>query len=726
MDLSVIQAFEHYQECFDPDPRGVLEEILQEAPYLTAEDVAHVRKAYEYARKQHAGQTRLSGEPYIIHPVKVLGFLMEMHPDVPSMQAALLHDVIEDCPATYEDILRDFGQDVADICEWLVKVAKVRYTWEDRALETLKKTFLAMAKDLRVIIIKLADRVHNIQTLTYHPKPEKAERIATETLKVYVPIAKRLGIYNFQGYLENGAFRILEPKSYEHITQYLEHHYGSNEMLLKRTALDQLTHECNRYNIYPQEIKWRLKSPYRIFLKLQKYWTNDITKIFDILAFRIVVDTVADCYTTLGLIHGKWTPIFSKLKDYIALPKPNGYKSLHTTILGMFDFPVEIQIRTPEMDEIAEYWVAAHFAYKEANKSVAISESQAKRIHELQELVQSYQDQDHQQEFRESLESELLQKDIFIYTPKGDIVQMPVGSTILDFAFRVHSEVGLKFRSWLINWKIVPIDYRLLTGDIVSVHTYKQKYTATRSWMQVLYTPSAKTKLNKYLRSLENNEIEQVVIALLNEKLKEYNLPLIDSKQDRITKKYKGAEFTQLMHKIFDKSVSLSKLVKDVYHDKLIDLQTQILQPKKEQTSSPSMSLRIDGMKHLSYTLCPECNPKPGDHIIAKTAKTAMKIHTITCKALKTVDYHKLYSATRDDSMADYYLHLHLDIWKKRSIIMQILKSLDFYGVKLKSLITHDSSIELSLIFTNPSKMGYIIDDIKSREWVVILSKELG
>lgn len=426
MDISEIQQFHEYKTLFDEDPISLVEDILKEAWYLTKSDKKKVIKAYEVARDAHAWVKRLSWEPYIIHPVRVLEFLMLIKPDVASMQATLLHDVIEDTPMTYEDILEIFGEEVADLCEWLVKVSKVRFTWEVRQLETLKKTFLAMAKDLRVIFIKLADRIHNIQTLHYHPKKEKVYRIANETLKVYVPIAKRLGLYVYQGYLENGAFKNRDPKEYKRIYDYVVKKYGDVDSY-KNNWIDRLKYLSEEENIPYLDVKWRLKSPYRIHKKLQKYQSKDISKIMDILAFRVLTKDVGDCYNMLWLIHKHYTPIFAKMKDYIALPKPNGYRSLHTTILGMYDFPVEIQVRTEEMEQVAEYGVAAHFAYAEAGNATSVSEKQADWIHKLKDIVQQFQDADDKDGFKQHLNVEILEKNIFVYTPKGDIIELPQG-----------------------------------------------------------------------------------------------------------------------------------------------------------------------------------------------------------------------------------------------------------------------------------------------------------
>lgn len=300
----------------------------------------------------------------------------------------------------------------------------------------------------------------------------------------------------------------------------------------------------------------------------------------DILAFRIVTDTVGECYNMLGIIHKYYTPIFSKMKDYIALPKPNGYKSLHTTVLGMFDFPVEVQVRTKEMDDVANYGVAAHYAYSDAGRSVSVSEKQAYWIEKMQDIVKKYQESPDKEHFKDELNIELLQKNIFVYTPKGDIIELPQESTVIDFAFRVHTNIGLKFKNAFINGRIVPIDYKIKTGDIVDIHTFKNKYTANSGWLKYLHTPSAKAKLNRHLRQYQKDAILQEMTVLINAKLKEYHLPLLGGKEDMISKTWKGDEYEHLLLKIRDKQLTITKLIKDVYKDVLQDLQVSVEKPK--------------------------------------------------------------------------------------------------------------------------------------------------
>lgn len=732
MDISRIREYLDYKPVTHQTPDELFASVLAKIEYLSAQEKDKIHQAFLYAKKYHQTEKRLSGEVYIIHPIKVMEFLLELSPDVVSLQVALLHDVIEDTPATYEEVKQEFGAEVADLCVALEKVAKVKYRGEERSIETLKKTFLAMGQDLRVILIKLADRVHNIQTLHYHPAKQKRLRIAEETLKVYVPIAKRLWLYVFQGLLENGAFYQLDQKEYMRISNWLERTYGDIDAY-KDAWILKLQEICTEDGVPPIQVLWRLKSPYRIYTKLQKYNTQDISKIMDIVAFRIITSSITDCYSDLGAIHKHFTPIFAKMKDYIAIPKPNGYKSLHTTVLGMFSFPVEIQIRTEDMDRIANYGVAAHFAYAEERKAVSVSEKQAAWIEKLQSLVSKYQEGSDKDTFKHELDIEILQKNIFVYTPKGDIIELPQESSVLDFAFRVHSDVGLKFKHALVNSKIVPIDFRVKTWDIIDIQTFKNKYTASKSWVKYLHTPSAKTKLNKYLRQIEKDDLNEELTPLINGKLHEYGLPLLGHKDDKILKLFPGEQWEQQLFKIRDRQVSITRFIRQVYGAELVPeqkyspVQKNILTNKKETVSvlnkSSELKMIVDGDKSMEVIFCPECKPKPPVRVIARSWKDGIKIHTMDCTALHTVDPAKLIEAHRyDQTPTIYQAKLTVTMKDAPGVLLELLKVLEYLNINLSLLSTSHiavwgrKEVYVTLDLPNPSKITFILKELLSQK----------
>lgn len=743
MDISDIQKFHSYKPLLDEDPINELEKILKKAKYLKKKEKDRVRKAYTVARDAHAWVERLSGEPYIIHPVRVLEFLMMIKPDAASMQAALLHDVIEDTDITKEEIELEFWEEVAELCEWLVKVSKVRFSGEERQLETLKKTFLAMGKDLRVIFIKLADRIHNIQTLHYHPKKEKANRIANETLKVFVPIAKRLGLYVYQWYLENGAFKNRDPKEYKRIYDYVVKKYGDVDKY-KNSGIDRLKYLSEEADIPYLDVKGRLKSPYRIHKKLQKYKTKDISKVMDILAFRVLTKDLEDCYNMLGLIHKHYTPIFAKMKDYIALPKPNWYRSLHTTILGMYEFPVEIQVRTEEMEQVAEYGVAAHFAYAEAGNATSVSDKQADWIQRLQGIVQKFQDVEDKEWFKQHLNVEILEKNIFVYTPKGDIIELPQNSTVLDFAFRVHTDIWLKFKSAFINGRIVPIDYTIKTGDIVDIKTFKNKITASRSWEKYLHTPTAKTKLTRHVRQAEKESVMQQVLDSISERLHAFNLPTLWSKEDLLRPSFSDEDRERTLRQVYDKQITPTKLLKMAYKDEIwareLEEKEQVkikksLKSVKDKLPNTKWAVIIDIDKELDTIMCQECKPSKRKKvkIIAKSDKQIMKIHCVGCVALKTVKSDKLYEAHwRWDSAASYILRFDMKVRDEQGNMIRLLEIFAQYGLSLNNIHTNPSAeewrsvVKFDVKVNNISRVDYLIKELNAKKWMVKeLEKEI-
>ena len=700
-----LKQFFDYQPIFDEKQ---IDEFFQNEvkkpveDYLWKEGWKLLQKAYDFAKKSHWDEKRLSGEPYIVHPVYVAKYLLMIKPDIVALQAALLHDVIEDTSVTAEEIKDEFWPEVAFLCLWLEKVSKVRYQWEDRQLETLKKTFLAMGQDIRVIFVKLADRIHNIQTLKYHPRREKQIRIANETLKIYAPIAKRLWIEVFQLYLENGAFAILQPEEFNRIFSYLEKHYSKVNI---DKIINQIKSLLDEHKISYLKIKWRLKSPYRIYLKFQKYNTRDINAIKDILAFRIIVKDIPTCYTTLWVIHSKYTPIIKRIKDYISLPKPNWYQSLHTTVLGLYKTPVEIQIRTKQMDEFAEYWIAAHFLYKEKIEDSDAAKKQIEWVNKLKQLVEQYKDSpvDNHGLFN-ILDVEFLRNSIFVYTPKWKVIELPKWATVLDFAFRIHSEIWLKFKSALVNGKIVPIDYKLRNGDIVEIKTFKEKYTAKKEWLNCVVSPTSRQKIRQFLNYQEREQFLKLGKELLNLKLQELWLPELGSKDDKISKKYSEKELEGHLLQIAKKNLNILKFIGTVYLKS--DIKPRIQEKQQTQDKPKIPKVVIDDSVLFKYEFCPECKPSVGDRIIWKVTKDSIKIHKITCKALKKVNFGKLVEAHwLWEEKKPYNVDFKFDITNKPDRILEVVDLVKSFNIKITGINTITEKWETYLIISTQIKL---------------------
>ncbi|HMS91010.1 MAG TPA: RelA/SpoT family protein [Candidatus Absconditabacterales bacterium] len=725
MDVKELEKFFDYKPFIDQDPQIILDTILYEAKkYLPADQISGIQRAYEYAAEKHQGQFRLSGELYIVHPLRATVFLMEIKPDLQTIQTCLLHDVIEDCNVSELDIEKVFGAEVAGLCEGMVKVSKIKYKGEDRHLETLKKTFLAMARDLRVIFVKLADRVHNIQTLYYHPNPVKRQKIAQETMKIFVPIAKRLGLYHYQLYLENGSFKVLEEEAFIDIFAYLKKYFGDGEKYTER-GIKTLTTMLTKEGIEHFEVKGRIKSPYRIFEKLQnRYKTTEISTVMDLLAYRVITQTVSDCYMVLGIIHKYYTPLIKKIKDYIAVQKFNGYQSIHTTVLGMFRFPTEIQIRTHEMDEVAEFGVAAHFAYTEHNAPVKVSQQQGDWIKKLQTVVNDYTTLDDKEQFKKDLNIEIFEKRIFLYTPQGDVVELPAGSTVLDFAFAVHSNIGLSFKNAIVNGEIKPISYIPQTGDVIKINTFKNKYSANKHRLEFLHTSGAKNNMTKFLKGQQKEQLIVQALQELNHHLKNFGLPLFYSSADLINKKYSKEEIEKKLLAILDKKENYSQLIKSVYPKEVLAYQTHAHMGAKITQNDPhehtsTLPVVVDGDTLINYYFCPECQPKPGEKIIAKTGKDGIKIHAVHCKGIKTISFDKLLEAHRlGESDNIYKIWLEFSMSSKSGKLMAMMKlfselHIPVLQVTMKNLQENMSLVAFETEFSNPGKIAFLLNSLK-------------
>lgn len=460
---------------------------------VTKKEEELINKAYIFAEKAHEGQKRLSGEPYFIHPFETAKILAKLGMDTPTIIAGLLHDTLEDTKITEETIKKEFGDDILFLIKGVTKLGTLKYRGGERHVESLRKFFVAMANDLRVVIIKFADRLHNLRTLQYVPE-EKRSRIALESIEVYAPLANRLGMGKLKGDIEDAAFPFAYPKEYKQIEEIIKEKKDLYEKYLTEVKRE-LQKELQKNKVKFIEISYRIKHKYSLYKKLLKY-DMDLEKIHDIVALRVVVDTVEDCYRVLGIIHSIWNPLPGRIKDYIAVPKPNGYRSIHTTIFTGLGGVAEIQIRTKEMHAEAAYGVAAHFAYKEQGmKKVKNDKDKFKWIEELKELNYSPDDP---KGFLEHLRMDFFNNRIFIFTPKGDVIDLPEDSTPLDFAYSIHSDIGDHIFGAKINNKLLPIYSKLKNGDIVEIITKKNSKPSSK-WLDHTKTSLAKKHIKSYL-----------------------------------------------------------------------------------------------------------------------------------------------------------------------------------------------------------------------------------
>ena len=473
--------------------------------YLTQEQTAFVRQAYELAAEAHSAQVRKSGEPYIIHPIGVVGILVGLQMDDKTLAAAFLHDVVEDTDYTLEDIKERFGVVVANLVDGVTKLGKIEYiSKEDRQIENYRKMFLAMARDIRVVLIKLADRLHNMRTMKYMPV-YKQQSISRETLEIYAPLAHRLGIYTIKWELEDLAFRYMEPEIYYNLVEQVKIKRREREDMINE-AMDTLKDAVEKAGIRC-EIQGRPKNFYSIHKKMLRDH-KELSEIYDLLAIRVLVDTVKDCYGTLGIVHSMWRPIPGRFKDYVAVPKSNMYQSLHTTVLSSAGQPLEIQIRTFEMHRISEYGIAAHWRYKESGGSKAPCGDKGfdAKLSWLRQLLEWHKDMNDSRDFVNTVKRDIFADEGFVFTPRGDVIDLPVSSVPIDFAYRIHTDVGNRCVGAKVNGRIVPLDYRLKNGDIVEVITSKQSNGPSRDWINIVGSNDTRNKIKNWFKKERREE----------------------------------------------------------------------------------------------------------------------------------------------------------------------------------------------------------------------------
>ena len=629
----------------DKELQELIDKIREYAPNS---DIKLVEKAYYYGKKAHDGQLRKSGEPYFIHPIAVANILAEMELDFQTIAAGLLHDVVEDTEYTYEDIKNEFGQEVADLVDGVTKLGQIKYqSKEETQAENLRKMFLAMSKDIRVILIKLADRLHNMRTLKFMP-PEKAKSKATETLEIYGGIANRLGIYKIKWELEDIALRYIDADGYYELVDKVAKKRSQREAYI-HGIVDILREKFQNVNI-KCDVTGRPKHFYSIYRKM-KNKNKDFEEIYDLMAVRIIVDSVKDCYAVLGMVHTLWKPIPGRFKDYIAMPKPNMYQSLHTIVVGPDGEPVEIQIRTKEMHNIAEYGIAAHWKYKEGRCNSKQSKSEEK-LQWLRQMLEWEKDLKDPQEFMDALKDDLFNSQVYVFTPKGDVIELPAGSTPIDFAYRVHTNIGNKCVGAKINGRIVPLDYKLQNGNIAEILTSSNSHGPSRDWVNMVQTPNAKSKIRQWFKKERREENIERGTAILEKEFKRYGIPMKDpvceKQMIQLAKKFNQPSVEDLIATIGYGGIMSSQIVpkiRDVYGKELAkknaenksieDINKQNIakqENKKKRRKMLPQGITVEGIDNILVRFAKCCNPIPGDEIIGYITKgRGVAVHRKDC-----------------------------------------------------------------------------------------------
>ncbi len=687
-----------------------------------------VKSAYDFALQAHSGQKRISGEMYINHPLGVAGILAELGLDPITVVGGLLHDVVEDTDVTIEQVKKEFGSEISLLVDGVTKLGQLEFkTKEERKAETLRKMFLSMAQDIRVVLIKLADRNHNLRTLD-HLNSYKQREIARETLDIYAPLAHRLGIYKIKGEMEDLAFRHLQEEEYYDLVEKLAKKRREREDFLNN-AIETLEKNLQDSNI-PAEIQGRPKHLYSIYMKMKEQ-NKELSEIYDLTAIRVIVDSVQDCYAALGVVHTIWRPIPGRFKDFIALPKPNMYQSLHTTVVGAENELIEIQIRTWEMHRTAEYGIAAHWTYKEKNKD---DQKFSEKLTWLRHLMEWQQESRDAIEFMDNIKLDLFTDEVFVFTPKGDVIDLPAGSITIDFAYRIHTDVGNGCVGCRVNGRLVPLDYKLQTGDIVEIITSKHG-SPSRDWLNMVKTSTARSNIRSWLKKEKREENVERGKELLEKEIRRQKADprqlLKDDLLKDVCQRFNFVSIEDIYAGIGYGGITTHQVIgrlKENYRKKYGDEEEPAIpEIKKTRKQEPSsrQGVRIYGMDNIMLRFAQCCNPVPGDEILGVvTVGRGVSVHQQDCANLKNqnVDPERLVQVSWVET-PDTYFSVKIEVLAKdrpkllADVIFMVSESkVNITAVKGSTDKSGNSTIYLTLMVKHLDHLHHVMNRIKKVE----------
>lgn len=718
------------QSTFDKE-KALAEFMEYIHTYLTDDECYQVLKAFELADKAHEGQFRASGEPYIMHPLAVADILAHLQIDHITLMAALMHDVVEDTSYSKEDLEEMFGSEVAFLVDGVTKLNQFQYeTKEDRQMENYRKMILAMAKDVRVVVIKLGDRLHNMRTLK-HMRSDKQKRIAKETLEIFAPLAHRLGIFNVKWELEDLSFRYLEPEKYYDLVDQMKQKRQVREDIVNDT-MSQLTKALGEAHI-KADIKGRPKHFYSIYKKMKKD-NRDLSQIYDLLAVRVIVDSIPDCYAVLGIAHSLWKPLPYRFKDYISMPKSNMYQSLHTTVIGTMGQPVEIQIRTWEMHRVSEYGVAAHWRYKEGNKNGDKEFDQ--KVAWLRQVLE-WQDTSNPTELVNALKLDVFSGEVFVFTPKGDVVKLPIGSVPLDFAYRVHTDVGHRCVGAKVNGKIVPLDYTLQNGDIVDIITSKTSKPSL-DWLNIVGSSESKSKIRNWFKRENKAENIEKGLEALEKEAKRLNYSwkelIADNRLQQVTKQLKAGTEEEMfaacgyggipVSTVLLRLIELYKKSKEAEESKRST--EQIIEKLKSQGQKKTKNgtgVLVKGEAGVMVRMAKCCNPVPGDDIIGYiTRGRGVSVHRCDCSSMGHTpeDLERMIEVSWDGSSGESF-HVGIDIqaYDRNGLLLEVMAVLSELKITITNINakvqedTKNVSINVTVDIRDISQLDFVMTKLR-------------
>ena len=688
--------------------------------YLTKEEVKEIDKAYIYAKEKHKGQYRKTGEEYINHPLFVAYILTSINADKDTIISALLHDTIEDTEASKAEIKEEFGAVVAQLVDGVTKINNINVSTDNEYLTSYyKKIIVGMSEDVRVIIIKLADRLHNMRTL-YALDHEKQKRKAKETLEILAPIAHRLGMNKIKSELEELSLKYLKPEAYRDVAEKLNKTKKEREECVKK-MMDEVSALLKQNNI-KHEIKGRAKSIYSIYKKLDK--GRSFNDIYDLLAIRILVDKEQECYLALGLIHSKYKPVSKRFKDFIAMPKTNLYQTLHTTVFGLEGNLFEIQIRTYEMDEIAENGIASHWAYKEQkNAAVEMQNITEQKLQFYKSIIELKDDKLTSEDFVEKIKNEVLSNNIYVYTPKGDVIEMPKGATPIDFAYRVHSQVGDKMTGAIVNNNMVPLTYELQNADIIKIITNNNSKGPSREWLNIVKTTGAKNKIKSFFNRTTKEDYIAQGKDLLEKELRRRKIPqsefMNQDNLDKVFKEFKLDSIEDIYLNIGNNKFSAKSIVKKESTQKISK------KPVKTEVKKGDNDVVVGETKNVATIIANCCLPVPGDEIVGYITKSnGIRIHRKDCSNIEFFDERKINATWNTNLDSKYNSELIIHTTSSENIIVDIVQTAVSMSIVVENvnLINKSSNNvysvavlvkdlnDLNKFMTNLSKIKYVND----------------